>query len=73
MNITDLLNSGALHAAARERRPECVDRTGNVHGSAERAQFVDWRDAQKATHGNDVSAWPADARAEYAARYVPSH
>jgi len=60
MDIIELLNSGKLHQAARERRPECVDRDGNIHVSAERAAFVDW----VKDHGKD--------HPEFAARYVPS-
>ena len=61
MNILDRLNSGELHAAARTKRPDCVDGLGNIHGSAERASFVDW----VAENGKDHS--------KFATRYVPSH
>jgi len=61
MDILDRLNSGSLHAAARNQRPDCVDAKGNIHCSPERARFVDW----VAENGKD--------HPEYAARYVPSH
>ena len=73
MTIIDKLNSGALHAAARAKRPECADRKGNVHGSEERARFVNWLYQMQAIYGQDVEEWPELARAEYRARYVPSH
>lgn len=73
MSITDLLNSGELHTSARQRRPNSVDSNGNIHASPERADFVNWRTEMAAAHGQDASQWPADARAEYQARYVPSH
>ena len=72
MSILDRLNSGELHAAARATRPDCVDATGNIHKTPERARFVDWRAEQVAAHGRDVEAWPAKKRAEYARRYVPA-
>ena len=61
MNITEMLNSGQLHKVARERRPECIDRDGNIHVSSEGAAFVDW----VKDNGKD--------HPEYADRYVPSH
>ena len=61
MDIIDKLNSGELHAAARIKRPECVDRLGNIHVSAERAAFVDW----VSENGKD--------HPEFASRYIPSH
>lgn len=64
MQITDLLNSGALHEAARKRRPDCVDVNGNVHRSPERAEFVSWVISQGGASECD--------RAEYERRYVPS-
>lgn len=73
MDITDMLNSGTLHDNARKRHPDCVDNTGNIHVTPERAQFVNWLNATRAIHGFDVKAWPASQRAEYAKRYVPSH
>lgn len=72
-SVLDRLNSGDIHAAARNRRPDCVDAKGNIHTSPERARFVNWLDKMRATYGSDVEAWPAIPRAEYEARYVPSH
>jgi hypothetical protein len=62
MNILDQLNSGQLHAKARSQRPDCVDAQGNIHISAARANFVDWKNAN-----------PNATKSEYSARYVPSH
>ena len=73
MDILDRLNSGDLHAAARNQRPDCVDAKGNIHTSPERARFVDWLDEMRAIYGQDVEAWPPTPRAEYEERYVPSH
>jgi len=73
MSIVDRLNSGELHAAARKRRPDCVDAKGTIHCSPERAAFVNWLDKMRGIYGEDVKAWPPIPRAEYAARYVPSH
>lgn len=73
MTITDMLNSGAIHASARNRKPDCVDAVGNIHTSAERALFVNWLAKMRGIYGADVASWPPIARAEYEARYVPSH
>jgi len=73
MNIIAALNSGSLHAAARERRPDCVCENGSIHSTPERAKFVDWMRAQKITHGEIVQDWPAAVKRQYEARYVPSH
>ena len=73
MNILDRLNAGDLHRAARTARPDCVDALGNIHNTPARAAFVDWATEAKAIHGQDVGKWPEPMRAEYAARYVPSH
>lgn len=73
MNITDLLNSGALHRTARAARPDCVDHMGNVHASPARAAFVDWLHHARAVYGDSVHTWPSHMRNEYAARYTPSH
>lgn len=73
MSIIDRLNSGALHAAARARRPDCVDGNGNIHVSPERARFADWLRRMKTIYGDDVAEWPPIPRAEYARKYVPSH
>lgn len=70
MSIIDRLNSGRLHAAARQSRPECVDSLGNIHASPERARFVDWRRKVARLYGDDVAGWPVCARDEYAKRYV---
>lgn len=72
MSILEKLNSGAFHNAARAKNPDCVDAVGNIHKSAERARFVDWRAEQVAAHGRDVEAWPVKKRVEYARRYVPA-
>ena len=72
MNITDLLNSGKLHAAARANRPDCVDSAGNIHKSAERAEYVNWRASMKAIHGDDAKQWPASVKAELKRRHVPA-
>ena len=72
MTIIDKLNSGALHAAARAKRPECVDRKGNIHHSPLRAEFINWLMPMKDRYG-EVEDWPYELRAEYRARYVPSH
>ena len=72
-SIIDRLNNGSLHAAARARRPECVDAKGNIHVTADRASFVNWLDKMRAIYGSDISEWPQIARDEYKHRYVPSH
>lgn len=72
MTIIDRLNSGELHQAARASRPDCVDATGGIHHTPERARFVDWARKVKATHGANTSEWPEGIRAEYAARYTPA-
>lgn len=72
MNILDKLNSGELHAKARAARPDCVDATGGIHNTPERARFVDWAREAKNVCGENVAGWPSDIRAEYDARYVPS-
>lgn len=73
MNITELLNSGALHRAARAARPSCVDCMGNIHASPERAAFVNWLHHARGQYGENTRDWPSPMRAEYAVRYVPSH
>ena len=70
MTILDRLNSGELHAAARRRRPDCVDATGNVHATPQRAAFVNWLIANP-TPDDDPRNWPADYRAAYHANYAP--
>jgi hypothetical protein len=72
MDIRSMLNSGQMHAAARQARPDCVDGKGNVHATAERARFVDWLNKMQGIYGQDAASWPPIARAEYDARYVPS-
>ena len=73
MNILAQLNSGAIHKKARASRADCVDALGNIHGSASRAQFVNWRLDIVAAHGQDPDLWPDHIIAEHKARYVPSH
>lgn len=73
MTILEKLNSGELHRAARQRRPECVDRFGGIHVTPERARFINWVSRKKETLGDDVRSWPEADRAEYEAHYVPSH
>jgi hypothetical protein len=73
MTITDLLNSGRLHRAAAERSPDRVCVKGTIHVSAARAEFCNWLYPMKELHGDNVRDWPAEARAEYDAKYVPSH
>lgn len=73
MNILDQLNSGAIHAVARASRPDCVDASGNIHVTPERARFVSWKLRMSEMYGATVSEWPQAARDEYAAKYVPSH
>ena len=73
MTITDMLNSGRLHAAMRERHPDRVDSLGNLHHSAERASFVNWLAKMRGIYGHDVASWPPIPRAEYERRYVGSH
>lgn len=72
MDILEKLNSGALHSAARSARPECVDMVGNIHRSAERADFVNWLMGAKKCNGSDTAKWTESQRAEYASRYVSS-
>lgn len=72
-SIIDRLNNGSLHAAARARRPECVDAKGNIHVTADRASFVNWLDKMRAIYGSEISEWPQIPRDEYKHRYVPSH
>lgn len=72
-SIIDRLNSGELHAAARARRPDCVDRNGNIHRSPERRDFVEFMLDVKAEHGDDHNHWPRAVKREYRERYVPSH
>jgi len=73
VNILEALNSGALHNKARTARPDCVDAKGNIHANPDRAKFVDWLAEAKATRGDNVQAWAGADRAEYDARYIPSH
>lgn len=70
MNIIDRLNSGELHQAARQRRPECVDSVGGIHKTPERARFISWVFKMQRLYGKDVRTWPEISRAEYAARHV---
>lgn len=73
LSILDKLNSGELHAKQRAQRPECVCDRGSIHGSAARAQFLNWLYPMMAEHGDNVRAWPSGPKAEYDARYFPSN
>lgn len=70
MDILAKLNSGALHAAARAARPDCVDSKGNVHSSPERAAYASWRIRMEGLYGIDATEWPACAKAELKRRHV---
>lgn len=71
MDILAKLNSGEFHAAARKRRPDCVDAKGNIHRSPERAAYVDWLLRMETIHGEDRREWPATVKAELERRHVP--
>lgn len=73
MDVIALLDSGALHRAARANRPTCVDRKGSIHVSPERAAFVDWLCDARAAYGESINEWPSHMRVEFAKRYTPSH
>jgi len=70
MDILAKLNSGALHAAARNRRPDCVDARGNLHTSPERAAYVNWRNAMAREYGSEPAEWPPEIQRELERRYV---
>ena len=72
MSILEQLNSGALHQQARAANPHCVDASGNVHRTPERADFIDWRAEMVREYGNNARQWPADLQVELVTRWAPA-